>query len=171
MRARFGGRPLVPLLFVVLAASPVTAPAQRAPRAALAGRVPIGARVRLTLFDARREEGQFEAVDSVAILLRPVGAATVARRHELSGVRALEVYRPGGDRGARGAAGFFLGALGGAVVGGGVGYVVTKDGVEDKGIGAVLGAPVGALIGGLLGLGAGLESARERWEPVPLPGR
>jgi len=66
------------------------------------------------------------------------------------------------------ASGAALGFLGGAVVGGVIGYLLSLDQGEMSGIGVVLGVPVGGVVGMLVGGNIGYKRT-ERWDRLRLP--
>jgi len=154
------------LLFLVTFTPATVVVAQRATQPLLSGRVLARARVGVTLRGAQREEGQLHSLDSAAVVLRTpqegLEAGTISRTCSPS-TSAVVVAKPPN----KGVA-ILLGAVIGAVLGGAVGYVMTRDNPEDPGIGMFIGLPVGALVGGLVGFVATTGDSPQRWDSIAL---
>jgi hypothetical protein len=99
------------------------------------------------------------------------GAADAAgrtrSRYDLSDVQSLDICSGRRQTPNKGVA-ILLGAVIGAVLGGAVGYVMTRDNPEDPGIGMFIGLPVGALVGGLVGFVATTGDSPQRWDSIAL---
>jgi hypothetical protein len=139
-----------------------------------------GARVRVTYTQdsgaAKRVVGALVSVDSNAVTLTANEPHMAVRTVPFTSVERIEIS-PNGPKISAGrvAGGFFLGAVGGYFIGGGMGKAFEPDecstrfhDTEECGYGALLGALSGAAIGAFVGSLAGAAMKAERWQVVSM---
>src|SRR5687767_2709258 len=124
--------------------------------------------------------GYVQSVDASTIVVTTNGLnenkATAAQAPyswtlPLASVSRVEVSRGMGGRANRTVIGAFLGALGGGLMLGTIGYLATRcNDCEESGIGVLLGPMFGVPIGAAFGAISGFATPRERWEPVSVRG-
>lgn len=128
----------------------------------------VGDRVRVTATEFGRRESVLVGLSGDTIVFRDAGVEGVMWTIQYGQVQRFEVLRPGA--GSHAGEGTALGLIGGAMLVGAVGFVITQcdncDG--ESGIGALLAVP-GAVIGAIAGGLVGWSVRTDGWQRLRFP--